>query len=248
MQKTHTEWFSEWFNSPYYHILYRNRDLKEAAAFVDTLAEYLQLKPEHHIMDLACGKGRHSIHLNQKGFRVTGVDLSEQNIKQASLYANARLSFERKDMRYLGYKGAFDFVLNLFTSFGYFDDEAENIKALNEVRKALKPGGRLVLDFLNPDWVVNKLVPAEEKEMEGIRFEISRREEAGFIVKDIRFEADGETRHFQERVRAISLDQFKGYFLAAGLELEEVFGNYALEPFHLNRSERMIFIVRKPLV
>jgi cyclopropane fatty-acyl-phospholipid synthase-like methyltransferase len=87
------EWFSSWFDSPYYHILYKERDDKEAQLFMDQLSSYLQIQPEHHIMDLACGKGRHAIYLNQKGFEVTGVDLSPQSIAFAKIYENAHLHF-----------------------------------------------------------------------------------------------------------------------------------------------------------
>ena len=94
-----TEWFDEWFDSPYYHILYKHRDYEEAKDFLDTLIRYFRIKPNHKVLDLACGKGRHSIYLNEQGFDVTGVDLSEQNITHARQFQNERLTFDIHDMR-----------------------------------------------------------------------------------------------------------------------------------------------------
>ena len=242
---TKNEWFDEWFNSPYYHILYRHRDDQDAAHFLENIIRFLKLNSRHKILDLACGKGRHSIYLNKKGFDVIGVDLSEANIQKANIYANNRLTFIQKDMRNLGFKKEFDFVLNLFTSFGYFEDDQENEKVIKQVAKSLNDGGVLFLDFLNPAWVVNKLVSEETKTIDGIDFHIERREEDGYIVKDIRFQAEGKDYGYQERVKAITCEEFKHYFISAGLMLEEIFGDYDLNSFDESSSERMIFVARK---
>ncbi len=239
------EWFDEWFNSPYYHILYRHRDEQDAGHFLENIIRFLKINSRHKILDLACGKGRHSIYLNKKGCNVTGVDLSEANIQKASIYANDRLQFIQKDMRHLHFKKEFDFVLNLFTSFGYFDEDRENEKVIKQVAKSLKDGGALFLDFLNPEWVVNKLVPTEIKTLEGIDFHLERQEENGYIYKDISFEAGGTQYSYQEKVKAISCEEFKHYFLTAGLMLEEIFGDYDLNTFDKSSSERMIFVARK---
>lgn len=244
-QSPKTEWFDEWFNSPYYHILYRHRDEQDAAHFLDNIIAFLNFNSRHKILDLACGKGRHSIYLNKKGYDVTGVDLSESNIRKANIYANNRLHFIQRDMRQLLFKKEFDFVLNLFTSFGYFEDDKENEKVIKQVAKALNDGGVLFLDFLNPAWVVNKLVSNEKKSIEGIDFHIERREENGYILKDISFTADGKDYAYQEKVKAISCEEFKHYFVNAGLLLEEIFGDYDLNPFDKTHSERMIFVARK---
>lgn len=112
------EWFGQWFDSPYYHVLYQHRDHDEAEAFMDHLNDYFAFTAEDEVMDLACGKGRHSIYLNSKGLKVTGVDLSPQNIEAASAHTNERLHFHVHDMRKVFRQEAFDYVLNLFTSFG----------------------------------------------------------------------------------------------------------------------------------
>lgn len=245
MAQQEDEWFSTWFDSPYYHILYNNRDLQEAQLFMDRLLHYLHPKPHEHILDLACGQGRHAIYINRKGFEVTGIDLSAKSIAHARQSGNERLHFDVHDMRQVYRPAYFDFVLNLFTSFGYFGNETENVVALAATAKSLKPGGKLVIDFMNTDKVISSLVAKEEKEVRGINFRITRGVENGFVVKTIRF-ADGEREYqFEERVRALREENFREYFSMARLRLVEVFGDYNLNPFGREESDRMIFVLKK---
>src|SRR3989344_5362829 len=122
----HTEWFECWFDSPYYHVLYKNRDFTEAELFIDNLVQLIKPSKSNRILDLACGKGRHAIYLNKKGFDVTGIDLSEKSIECAKISGNETLHFYTHDMRKLFRSNYFDIVLNLFTSFGYFEQERED--------------------------------------------------------------------------------------------------------------------------
>jgi SAM-dependent methyltransferase len=239
------EWFSTWFDSPYYHILYHNRDVQEAEAFLDRLLAFLHPKPHEKILDLACGKGRHAIYLHQKGLDVTGLDLSAKSIAHAKLYENEHLHFDEHDMRLVYKPEHFDFILNLFTSFGYFDNETENVVALDATAKSLKHGGKLVVDFMNTDKIISNLVAEEEKEVRGINFRIRRGVENGFIVKTIRFCDEGETYQFEERVRALREEDFLEYFQMVQLRLVEVFGDYNLNPFDCEKSDRMIFVLKK---
>jgi len=240
------EWFGEWFNSPYYHVLYQHRDEVEAQQFIDRLSDYLHFCDDCPILDLACGKGRHSIYLNSKGLDVTGIDLSEENIKHANQFANDNLHFYRHDMREVFRTEAFEYVLNLFTSFGYFDTWEEHQQAISAVATALKPGGRFLLDFLNPYTVINNLLPVEHKTIGGIDFHITKRFESGFIIKDIRFTDQGRDYSFQEKVKAIRRVEFVAFFEGAGLVPQAFFGNYALEPYQADTSERLIMVVHKP--
>ncbi len=245
---THTSdnWFSAWFDSPYYHILYQERNDEEAHFFIDNLVRFLKITPEQRILDLASGRGRHSVYLHQKGFEVLGADLSPTNIAASQPFASERLSFVVHDMREVLREAHFDFVLNLFTSFGYFDSEEENLQAMQAIAQNLKPGGRLVIDFLNPAWVIEGLIPYEVKTYGGIDFHIHKKIEGGFVIKHIAFEDKGEVQHFQERVALLDLRRFESYFSKAGLSLEQVFGDYSLQPYEPMYSERMIFIVGKP--
>lgn len=239
------EWFATWFDSHYYHILYKDRDDTEARLFIDNISLYLNFLPNDKILDLACGKGRHSIYLNQKGLFVEGIDLSEESIQYAKQFENERLHFSQHDMREVYKPTTFDFILNLFTSFGYFQTDEENQQAITAMAKALQFEGRIVLDFFNTTKVIESLVHYEEKIIEGITFKISKSIENDFIVKDIHFEDKGKNFHFQERVRAIPTVDFLRYFRNAGLTVARIFGDYDLSEFEEEISERMIFVVEK---
>ncbi|HSI90012.1 MAG TPA: class I SAM-dependent methyltransferase [Adhaeribacter sp.] len=239
------EWFSTWFDSPYYHLLYSNRDAGEAQLFLDNLLDHLHPKPDATILDLACGKGRHAIHLNQRGYDVTGIDLSPQSIAIAKQAENEKLHFAVHDMREVFRSGYFDFVLNLFTSFGYFASETENVVALKAIAASVKPGGKLVIDFLNAEKVVANLVKEETKTVEGVTFYITRHMEGKLIVKNIKFEAEGKHHHFQEKVWALTAEDFKEYFRMTDLRLHECFGSYHFDPYDPATSDRLIFILKK---
>ncbi len=238
-------WFGAWFDSPYYHILYQHRDHEEAHLFIDRLAGYLNFNSDDRILDLACGKGRHAIYLNKKGFDVVGVDLAQQNIRYAKRFENPRLRFDVHDMRLPFREEKFDYILNLFTSFGYFDHPGENQQAINAMAENLWKGGKVVIDFLNTFTVVNDLVPEEIKSINGIEFHIRKFLEGEFIVKDIFFEDNGKDFHFQEKVKAVTRVRFLEYFKHAGFEVLDLFGDYDLNPYFAEKSERMIFILRK---
>ena len=236
------DWFINWFNSPYYHILYKDRDLKEAEIFIDSLLSFLKPNSGAKILDLACGKGRHARYLNQKGFDVTGIDLSEESIRYASQYENETLSFFVHDMRRMLLIKGFDFVFNLFTSFGYFVKEKDNLATLKAAADSLKNGGTFVLDFMNAHKAQKSLNADEIKTVNNIDFKISRMLEEQFIVKDIRFQDQGRDYHFQERVKALNLADFKKYFSASGLEIKHLFGDYQLNTFDPENSDRLILI------
>lgn len=238
------EWFASWFDSRYYPVLYQHRDYTEAEDFLQVLMSELQPPTDSRMLDLACGRGRHSIFLNKMGFNVTGVDLSPESIQDAKLHSNPRLHFEVRDMRDAFELGTFDYILNLFTSFGYFADTSENLKVLSHVREALKPSGRFILDFFNSETVIKNLVAAEEKELDGIHFNIRRFVEAGSIIKEIRI-TDGEERsQFRERVQALSYSDFEALIDQAGLEIEQTWGDYTGAPYVPGETPRLILFCR----
>ena len=241
------EWFDTWFSSPYYHILYKNRDFTEAKGFLDKLAEFVNLKPSDYILDLACGRGRHAIYLNKKGFDVVGVDLSEENIEQAKKFENERLRFFTHDMIEVFKKDSFDYIFNFFTSFGYFDTKKENEQVVKSAVEGLKLKGKLIIDFLNPYTVIHDLAPQEIKNSNGIEFRITRKIEKGFIIKHIDFEDKGIQYSFTEKVKAIRRTEFLSYFENSGLELVNIFGDYNLDPYVAEKSERMIFVLQKKM-
>jgi SAM-dependent methyltransferase len=238
------DWYASWFDTPYYHILYKDRDYEEAQLFMDNITNYLNLPEEAKILDLACGKGRHSVYLNQLGFDVTGADLSENSIAQAKPFENDTLHFKVHDMREPFRDQHFDAVFNLFTSFGYFEDDADNVKTLISIRDSLNEYGFAVIDFMNAEQVVKNLVPEETKTVEGIDFHIKRFYIDGHIYKKIDFEDKGQTFHFTEKVQALMLEDFEAMMEEAGIHLLDIFGDYKLHKFSKKDSERLIMIFK----
>ncbi len=241
MQKEKDNWYASWFNTPYYHQLYKDRGHREAALFMNTLTNYLKLQKNDTILDLACGRGRHSKYLYKQGFDVTGVDLSKESINDAKQYEQPKLHFEVHDMC-LPYPKQFDAVFNLFTSFGYFESEIDNLRTIKSIKAELKTTGYGVIDFLNVELAIKKLVPSEEKKVGDIDFHIEKYVEDGYIVKDIRFNDKGKDYFYTERVKALTLEDFKAYFKEAKVELKHIFGDYQLNDFDRNTSERLILI------
>lgn len=242
MQK---EWFSSWFDTPYYHILYKNRDYNEASMFIDNITSFLKLKKDTQCWDLCCGKGRHSIYLNKKGYKVVGTDLSEQSINEANKSANDYLEFYSHDMRKLFRTNYFDVVFNLFTSFGYFDKRQDDLNVFNSVVKALKPGGLFVFDFLNAEYVKNNLMVNDVKQEENIEFTITKTLENNTVVKSIEFTDNGVNYHFEERVKLFDKSYFESLAHDCGLNILNTFGNYNLDEFELSQSPRLILVLQK---
>lgn len=243
MQQEQQKWYASWFDTPYYHILYKDRDYEEAQLFMDNITNYLNLPDDARILDLACGKGRHSVYLNQLGYDVTGADLSENSIEQASEQANDKLHFVVHDMRE-PFEQKFDAIFNLFTSFGYFEDDADNLTTLKAICASLNEYGFGVIDFMNVQHVIDNLVPEETKTVEGIEFHIKRYVKDGHIFKEIDFEADGEKHHYTEKVQALTLENFEAMMEEAGIYLLDIFGDYKLKKFYRNESERLILIFK----
>jgi SAM-dependent methyltransferase len=236
-------WFACWFDTPYYHILYKERNYREAQVFMDNLTHYLNLPEKAKVLDLACGKGRHSIYLNQLGYEVVGADLSENSISEASKNQNETLHFQVHDMRET-FEDKFDAIFNLFTSFGYFENDEDNLTTLKAMKESLTDYGFAVIDFMNVNQVVNNLIPDEIKTVEDIEFHIKRYVNDGYIYKEIDFEDQGEKFHFTERVKALTLSDFKELMEEAGIDLLDIFGDYKLKKFHKTESERLIMIFK----
>lgn len=238
-----SNWFASWFDSPYYHVLYKERDEIEAQLFMDNIVHYLNLPEDGKILDLACGKGRHSIYLNQMGFQVTGADLSSNSITIASLNENETLKFVEHDMR-IPFDEKFDAIFNLFTSFGYFENDEDNFTTLKAIRDSISEYGFAVIDFMNVHNVLVNLVPEEIKVVDEIEFHIKRYLKDGFIYKEIDFEDQGQKYHFTEKVKALTLGDFETMMEKAGIYLLDVFGDYKLKKFHKLESERLILIFK----
>lgn len=241
------QWYKDWFNSPYYHLLYYKRDENEAAAFIDKLINYINPAPGATMLDVACGKGRHSLYLSEKGFDVTGIDLSEESIRAAKELEHDNLNFYQHDMRLPFRINYFDVVFNFFTSFGYFDCQRDNENALHTMASALKHGGTLVLDYLNSEYVKQHLVPHEEKEVDGVHFSISRSFEHNKFLKEISIHdpANSFEAAFTESVSAFSKKDFEEMFARQHLNIKAIFGDYKFHDYSPDSSQRLILIATK---
>lgn len=238
-------WFENWFDSPFYHILYNHRNTSEAEYFINNLFGFLNEKEKARVLDLACGKGRHARQVKDLGYDVVGIDLSNESIKDAKQYEDDNLHFETGDMRELPFSNHFDVVLNLFTSFGYFKKEGDNVKVISSVAESLKTGGTLVLDYLNVNKVKDKLPQVQEIQREDILFKVNKSIKDGFIVKDIEFNYNSKEYAFQEFVKLIDLNKFKEILELNKLKISAVFGDYGLNAFDAEHSDRLILIAKK---
>ena len=238
-------WFANWFDSEYYHVLYKNRDGKEAEFFIENLAQYLSLKKRSKLLDIACGKGRHAKHFNSLGFDVVGVDLSSNSITTAKKQSNETLQFFEHDMREIYQENQFDVATNLFTSFGYFEKDEDEQKAINAMAINLKKDGILVIDFMNVKKVMAKLVASEQTIIDSITFDINRKVVNQHIIKDIHITDSKTEHHFQEKVKALTLADFSDFIANSGLKIIDIFGNYKLETFNAQTSDRLILICKK---
>lgn len=241
--KHKTEWFQDWFNTTYYHLLYDYRNEEEAEHFMSNLLKFLNLTPSDTILDLPCGRGRHSLFLNSLGHQVVGADISENSIVHARHFENQRLRFMIHDMREpLNEK--YNAIFNLFTSFGYFDNEETNAKVLKNFKLGLQDNGHIVIDFLNLAKVRTELVPSQELIKQGVEYKIKKRITDQFIIKDIEV-IDGDNQYkFQEKVQALDLEKFKRYSSEAGLTILKTFGDYSLNDFSEPDSDRLILIMQ----
>lgn len=241
------DWFEEWFDSPLYEKLYANRDEKEAAQLIELLEETLSLQKCSKILDLGCGRGRHSIDLSKKGYRVTGIDLSEQAIATAREKARSEgideIRFEVRDMRD-PLPETFDAVVNLFTTFGYFKSDTENAGVFDSVRQMLVPGGILVLDYLNANRVRGTIRSSEEGSFHGIHYRIRRYIKDDAVFKEIAFSGDkiDGTKNYAERVKLYTLSWFKREMEKRNLSIDHIYGDYQGSEFDPESSDRLLII------
>ncbi|HLQ58632.1 MAG TPA: methyltransferase domain-containing protein [Gemmatimonadales bacterium] len=227
-----TEWFEQWFGEEY-HALYPHRDDEDARRAVALIQSVISWRPGDRILDLACGPGRHAAELERLGGHVVGFDLSRAMLRRARDRMGARLV--RGDMRALPFRdGSFALAVNLFTSFGYFLDDAEHRLVVRQVAAALAPGGHFVLDYLNAEQVRRTILLSEQAQRRAGGGTSERRSgprvvrridaDGRFVIKEI--ELRGRARSFQERVRLYSADDLEALLAGAGLRVVARFGDY----------------------
>ncbi|MEO8225938.1 MAG: methyltransferase domain-containing protein [Gemmatimonadota bacterium] len=236
-----TEWFEEWFGEDYL-ALYPHRDQAEADRLVALIQHSVGWRAGWRVLDVGCGAGRHARALEAAGARCFGLDLSAALLRRARGMTEAPLI--RADMRVLPIRSAsMDLTVNLFTSFGYFANDAEHADAIREMADTLRPGGWLALDFLNAKRIRDALVPSESAEIGGVEVAVSRAltEHGRFVEKTIAI-ADG--RSYLERVRLFEAADLRKMFEAAGLHVRHSFGDYTGAPLSAG-APRVVLLGRK---
>lgn len=241
------DWFEEWFDSPLYEKLYANRDEREAVKLVELLEKTLPLDKCSKILDLGCGRGRHSITLNRSGYDVTGIDLSEKAIRTAREKAeNLNLSnirFLVRDMRN-PLPETFDAIVNLFTTFGYFYSDKENASVFDSIRHMMEPGSTFVLDYLNAARIRDNYIPTDEGEFQDLEYKVKRYIKGNAIYKKIIFSGDrinGE-KEYAERVKLYELPWFQKEMSERNLVIDHIYGDYEGNKFDPDTSSRLLLI------
>lgn len=241
-------WFKDWFNSHYYHLLYKHRDDNEAFAFIDKLVSFLNPNKDSLMLDVACGKGRHSKALADKGFDVTGIDLATESIEYANKFAHDKLHFYVHDMRLPFWINYFDVAFNLFTSFGYFKTNRENDNAIRTIASSIKPNGFFVIDYLNVNHSIQQLKANETKEIEDVTFTITRTHDDHHFYKKINIDDKANSitgEAYTEMVTKFSLTDFTSMFQHHNLKIVYVFGDYDLNEYNETDSKRLIIVAKK---
>lgn len=244
---TEQAWYRKWFDSPFYHQLYFERDDREAAAFITRLVRHLSPAPESRMLDVACGKGRHSKILASMGYFVTGIDISASNIEYAKQFENRNLEFYIHDMRLPLRGNYFDYAFNFFTSFGYFRTRREHDAAIRTIAKSLKPGGSLVIDFLNVRYAEENIRHQELRQLNETNYDIHRWDDETHFYKKISVTDPSLSKplEYLEKVAKFSLGDFTEMLSFQDLRVEEVFGDYDFGAYDIKRSPRMILVARK---
>ena len=244
---TEKEWYKAWFNSPFYHKLYFGQNEEDAKEFILRLLNYLKPGPSSRMLDVACGKGRHSRMLANQGYDVTGIDLSFASIEYAKQFENDTLHFYQHDMRLPMWINYFDYAFNFFTSFGYFATRREHDDAIDTMAKSLKKGGIILFDYLNVHHAEDHLVQDEIKTIDTTQFEIHRWMDANHFYKKVIITDPSldSPQQFTEKVAKLSLGDFTDMFSYQKLQVTDVFGDYELNSYDVRKTPRMIVAGRK---
>jgi SAM-dependent methyltransferase len=237
-------WFEHWFDSPLHEQLYAKRDADDANRLAELISGHFPVSEYPKLLDLACGRGRHSINFAKRGYQVTGIDLAPTAISRAkakTAQAGVEIDFRVGDMR-VPLAESFDVVVNLFTSFGYFPNETDNELPIAAMAQMVRLGGQVWIDFLNPGNVRANLVLNDEGSIPDWSYSIRRWIEDGAVRKEIHLihDATGDEQIFTEYVRLLDLDWFKVAAHKHGLELQTTYGGYEGKAYDSLSSPRMI--------
>ncbi len=242
-----SDWFKDWFASEEYLNVYRHRDTSEAEKFIDLILSNINITEDSYILDAACGAGRHVNVLAVKGYKVIGFDLSLTLLKIAQRNTNPehRTLFFQSDIRNICLKQKFDLILNLFTSFGYFESDEENFSFPMNAYQFLLQDGYYIFDYFNSKFVAENLVSYSEKEIDGKIIKESRKIENSRVIKEISVISDNSEQKYFESVKMYSYKDLLERFNKIGFSEQKIFGNYDGSEFDPFTSPRFIVIFKK---
>ena len=235
-------WYENWFGNEYLSV-YAHRDEKEARELVQLILEYVNLDKKSKILDLCCGQGRHAFILSQEGYEVYGIDLSK-TLLQVAKYKNNQSDntfFIQADMRRLPAVNSFDLLLNLFTSFGYFEEDAENKTVFEQFHQVLKSGGYFVFDYFHTPYILANLERYHSEQIGDLIVEQERFIKGSRVQKIIRLNRKGKKSTFYESVKMYDKDKILEMMEETSLFVRHIFGDYAGSPLS-RASERIIII------
>ena len=245
-------WYKSFFGQDYLDVYaYQFTDERSTQETVFA-ARALDLKPEERVLDLCCGQGRHAVPLAAMGMEVAALDLSEQYLRLTEALARdhgVTLTTVHADMREIPFEAHFDAIVNMFSSFGYLESEAEDAKVLDSIYRALKPGGRVLLDLLNRDWVVDNYIQNDwHRDDDGTLYLEHRELDLLTSRNHVTFTAispDGSRREIVgHHIRLYTLREVAGMIEAAGLRFDAVYGGFEGEAYGIG-TRRMIVVASR---
>lgn len=243
-----SDWFKEWFNTSEYLDVYKHRNENEAEDHIEFILKNVSVKPGAKILDMACGTGRHAIILARNKYDVTAVDLSEKLLsvaKQSAEEEHLSIKFIHSDIRDFNPDEKFDLVLNLFTSFGYFETDEENFSVLEKAYNLLNDGGNFILDYFNTEFLINNLIAYSDETIEDERIIQERKIENNRVVKKINIIKNGIAREFYESVKMYPYNELTKKLRNIGFDIYKTYGDFNNNTFDPLNSTRLIFICKK---
>lgn len=241
-------WFNDWFNSKFYLKVYSHRDETEAERLVNLIIRELELNSGTKVLDMACGSGRHAVIFAKRGYEVIAVDLSKLLISEAEKNAdenNVKIKFVLSDILKFQTESRYKIVLNLFTSFGYFDSDEENFQVIKKAYDLVEDDGYFVLDYFNKNYLLKNLIPITVFSENGYRITQNRTIRENRVRKNITIENKDSVVEFYESVRVYSYEEISEFISKVGFKIDYKYGDYDGNHFNLDSSPRLIFFARK---
>ncbi len=242
------KWYKDWFSSELYLSVYQHRNDEDAKQLCHLILSSTNILHGSKILDAACGAGRHSNVFSELGFDVVGFDLSKTLLRiavESSINKSLSAKFFCSDIRNVPLRAKFNLIVNLFTSFGYFNSDEENFRFIKQAYDLLDVGGFYVLDYLNEKVLRKNLVAESKKEITGGTIFEKREISNNRVVKEIKVLSNGEEIKFYESVALYSKEEILSFCSNIGFKCVNIFGDYTGNGFDESKSNRLILVMQK---